>query len=390
MKNEMCKQNPGIAKPNENTKARSTGFIILYLLIAAGFVAIGPMVFSSTWVSSSDFHSCIEISSSFIAIIAAVACLMYYFGFKSRYYLICGLGFFICGGEDFVHGLLSFTRFFSGVEADLSRFVPGTYVAGRSAFAIFIILAVVLGDSSRSIKSVHKETIFFSSVALILGCVMTSLAIMLPLPRLIYPEQLISRPVDFVSAILFAIAFVVVLKRYLWKRDIFSGFLLSCILLNLGGQIYMSFSKRLFDAFFDVAHWANILSYCMPVLGISIQALKEIKKSESELTARKKAEKELQEHRDHLEDLVEKRTTELETANKELEQKITEHKLAEDRIKAANQQLRANEQQLRAAYLNARVEVARTNPRRGKHHRPNRHKTSCLSTENNRLMERNC
>ena len=173
-----------------------------------GFVAIGPKVFSSSWVSSSDFHACIEIASSFIAIIAAIACLMYWFGFKSRYYLICSLGFFICGGEDFFHGLLSFTRLFSGTVGDLSKFIPATYVTGRCLFALFIILAVILDDRFRTPKNIYRETFLFSSFGLILGCGMTILATMLPLPRFIYPEQLIARPVDFVSAILFAIAFV--------------------------------------------------------------------------------------------------------------------------------------------------------------------------------------
>ncbi|MHC4488061.1 MAG: ATP-binding protein [Planctomycetota bacterium] len=332
MTSRMCEQNPGIAEPDKKTKAKSTGFIILYLLIVVGFVAIGPKLFSSAWISSSDFHSCIEICSSFIAIIAAVACLMYYFGLKKRYYLICGLGFFICGGEGFIHGLLSFSRLFSGAEADLSKFVPGTYVAGRSMFAVFITLAAVLKGRSRSSKNVRKETVFFSSVAMIVACGVTALAIMLPLPRFIYPEKLISRPVDFASAVLFAIAFVMVLKKYLHERSVFSGFLLSCILLNLGGQIYMSFSKQLFDAFFDLAHWVNILSYCMPVLGIAIQALTEMKNSERELVIRKHAEKSLQEHRDHLEEVVEKRTSELQTANKGLKTEITERKQAEDEL----------------------------------------------------------
>jgi len=312
-------QNPSIREPLCEVKTSIVGFIALYALITIGFVAIGPKLFSSTWVSSSDFHSCIEITSSFIAIIAAIACLMHYFGFKSRFYLICGLGFFICGGEDFIHGLLSFTRLFSDVEADLSRFVPGTYVAGRSAFAIFIILAAVLGDRSLAVKNIRKETFLFSSLAFIVGGLMTAIAIMLPLPQFIYPERLISRPVDFVSAVLFAIAFAVVLRRYLRRRSIFSGFLLACILLNLGGQIYMSFSKQLFDAFFDTAHWANIMSYCMPVLGIAVQAREEMKKSKRELTARTQSERELQLHRDHLEQLVEERTHELAERVKELD-----------------------------------------------------------------------
>ena len=137
MKNQMREQNLSIREKSENMKTSITGFIILYALIVVGFLAIGPKLFSSSWVSSSNFHSCIEITSSFIAIIAAVSCLIYYFGLKNRFYLICGLGFFICGSEDFIHGLLSFERLFSGIEADLSRFVPGTYVAGRISLAIF-------------------------------------------------------------------------------------------------------------------------------------------------------------------------------------------------------------------------------------------------------------
>lgn len=51
-------------------------FVVFYIVIAFFFLAIGPRAFSSQWISSSDFHACIEISSSFIAIIAAVACLI--------------------------------------------------------------------------------------------------------------------------------------------------------------------------------------------------------------------------------------------------------------------------------------------------------------------------
>ena len=106
-------------------------FALLYIMIAFFFLAIGPRVFSSEWVSSSDFHACIEISSSFIAIIAAIACLIYYFGLKNRYFLIIGLGFFICGSEDFIHGILGFSRLFGTTDPvfiKLSEFTPD-YVA---------------------------------------------------------------------------------------------------------------------------------------------------------------------------------------------------------------------------------------------------------------------
>jgi len=254
-------------------------FILLYVFICLVFLGIGPKVFSSTWVSSSDFHACIEITSSFIAIIAAIACLMYYFGLKSRYFLIIGLGFFICGGEDLVHGIIGFERLFEGSGVDFSRFIPGTYVAGRSMLALMIIAAALLEGRLKTTKKIQQEAVILSIIAITLGGGATFLAFNLPLPKFIHPENIISRPVDFISAILFFVAFLLIIKRFYHTKDMFSGMLLACILLNIGGQTYMSFSKQLFDVFFDIAHWANILGYCSPVMGITIQSFQEMKKS---------------------------------------------------------------------------------------------------------------
>ena len=266
------------------------GFAAICGLIVLVFIAIGPRVFASDWVSSSDFHACIEISSSFIALIAAGACLVYYFGQGGRFFLIVGLGFFVCGSEDLLHGIFGFKRLFADSGVDFSRFIPGTYVAGRTVLAVMIIAAAVLEPLLPRRKRLRWEAGVFSALALALGGGATALAFTLPLPQFIYPEQTISRPVDFISALLYAAAFAIILRRFLSHRDVFSGSLLACILLNLGGQVYMSFSKQLFDIFFDVAHWANILSYCMPVAGITVEALGEMKTARRESTERQRSE----------------------------------------------------------------------------------------------------
>ena len=133
-------------------------FVVCYIIIVFIFIALGPRIFSSDWISSSDFHACIEITSSFIAILSAIACVIYFFGLKSRYFLIVGLGFFICGSEDLIHGILGFERLFEGTgvdwESDIKKFIPGTYVAGRSMLAVFIIgkckLSIFITNSSNS------------------------------------------------------------------------------------------------------------------------------------------------------------------------------------------------------------------------------------------------
>jgi signal transduction histidine kinase len=296
-------------------KSTITICVALYIVIVLSFLAISPHTSTSQWVSSSDFHACIEISSSFIAIIAAIACLIYYFGLKNRYFLIVGLGFFICGSEDFIHGLFSFKRLFESSGVDFSNFIPGTYVAGRIMLAITIIAAIVLEKNLTPPNKLKREAITFSGIAVLLGGGATALAFSLPLPEFIYPKNIISRPVDLASAGLFLVAFLLALERFVRVRDTFSGMLLACILLNLGGQIYMSFSKQLFDVFFDTAHWANILSYCMPVLGITIESLAKMRDAQNETRIRKKAEHALQELNQDLQVNNEK----LNRSNRELE-----------------------------------------------------------------------
>jgi len=315
------------------------GFVLLYIFIAVGFVAIAPVVFSSTWVSSSDFHCCIEIVSSFIALCAGIIGLLYFFGLKNRYFLIIGLAFIIAGSEDLAHGILSWNRLFAGMRVDFSRFIPATYVAGRTVLAVIIILAPFLETAVAKPVSQKKEAYIFGGMAILLGAGATVLAFTIPLPQFIFPERLISRPVDFVSAILFFIAFCVILKRYVTTRDIFSGMILASLLLNLGGQVYMSFSKQLHDLHFDVAHWANIFSYLTPVIGIGIQGLEEIKKSARELVRRKQAEESLRKSHAYLEAKVKERTSELAEANKGLQAEVADRKRVQEQLSRRMRQL---------------------------------------------------
>ncbi|MBW7991640.1 MAG: PAS domain-containing protein [Planctomycetes bacterium] len=280
-------------------------FILLYIAIVLFFLAIGPSIFSSTWISSSDFHLSTEIVGSFIALAAGVASLVFFLGLKNHFYLIISLGFFICGSEDLIYGALSFKRLFADSGADFSSFIPGTYVAGRITLAIMIIAAALIERMTKMSKNVRREAIVYSSLALMASGCFTALAITIPLPQFFYPDRLISRPADFISAMLFLIAVLLMWRRYAAKRDVFSGILLASVLFNLCGQVYMSFSKQLFDAFFDLAHFANIFSYIMPIIGISLQGLEEMKTTSKEVAKRSKAQEELQHSKEFMATILE-------------------------------------------------------------------------------------
>ncbi|MFH1829587.1 MAG: ATP-binding protein [Pseudomonadota bacterium] len=299
-----------ISYENRNFK----GYIIACIAIAMAALAIGPWVFSSHWISSSDFHASIEISSSLIALAAGITCLIYFFGLSNRYYLLVGLGFFIAGSEDFVHGILSFTRLFKDVDLDFTTAIPWTYVSGRLLLAIMMIAAPLLEQAKGKATNAKEEAYDYSIVAVVLGGGLTFFAFTLQLPLFIYRDKLISSPIDFIIAILFLIAFVLILKRYIAKRDIFSGWLLLSIMFSFCGEVYMSFSKHFFDSFSDVAHIAKIFSYIMPVMGIALQGLEEMKKRNMEIIMRKQAEVELRKSEERLK----KNAHDLEKLNEEL------------------------------------------------------------------------
>jgi len=66
-----------------------------------------------------------------------------------------------------------------------------------------------------------------------------------------------------------------------------------------------------------------------------------------DITERKKAEQELREHRDHLEEMVAERTAEIEKKNKELQLEISERKRAEEKIQFEMSQRKQAEDQLK-------------------------------------------
>ncbi len=274
------------------------------IIVLGLFLSASKWAFTSSWLSSSDFHSCLEISGSMIAILGGIACLIYFFGIKQNYYLIVGLGFFVAGAEDLIHGIISFPRLFPNNTLDLSRFIPATYVSGRFALAGMILLAPLLEKQIKRIDSLRKEAMIYSAIAIFFGVGATFFLVVAPIPQLIFPGFPISRPLDFLTMIAFLGAFYVTQKRYREDGNIFSRMVLISVIFNVGGQFYMSFSKQLYDPFFDLAHVANILSYMPPLLGIAISGLQKMKISRLENIQRRQTQIQLRDTNAQLESFL--------------------------------------------------------------------------------------
>lgn len=294
-----------LGKKENHEQSSIKGFVLFYLLIAATFLIISPWVISSKLTSTAYSYSYINIVGSCIALAAGIACLICFLAKSNRFFVIVAFGFFFAGSADLIQGALFFNRFLLSSSIDFSTFVSRTYVIGKLVLAISLIVAAFWEYKTEQAKKTMREAWTFSMSAIVVGVGTIILLFIFPIPQVLFPNKFISRPVDFIAAILFLVAFVLLLKRFLVKKDYFSGMLLASTLVVFGGQFYMAFSKRLYDGCFDVAHYAIIFSYVMPVLGVAMQGLEEMRRACVEANERKKTEKALSKSEERFKQVVE-------------------------------------------------------------------------------------
>ena len=241
-----------------------------------------PKVLSSAWVSSSDVHALLEFWAGLIALTAAGVVLIHFFATGRRFFLMISLGFTLQGAEDIIHAIYSFTRIWPVERAGIIDFIPGTYVAGRIIFVVCILIALYLEKVSSIAKKRTKEAIVYNSIGFMLAIITTILIINSRLPHFILSGRVISRPVDFITALVYLIAICLFINLYRHKkhRTPFMWSVIISLILGCITQVYMVHSQQLYDAQFDISHVVKIFSYIFPIFGITIGTFGMYKKEE--------------------------------------------------------------------------------------------------------------
>jgi PAS domain S-box-containing protein len=259
---DMVRQGLSFIKHNWHT------IVLFAVLIVLASVYL-PLT-KSNYKSSPDFHAAVEVACAALGLIAGLALLVQFNILQSRFYLFLGLAFAVNGAEDLVNGLLSFEQIyrFTGLPASsLERFVPGTHVTGRLMMG-FIALAAFHADKIfEKTKNPKRETLWTYLTVAAVTIFATAIAFKIPLPKFINPQFTISRPVDYFSAVLLAVVFLLIFQKYHQENDTLMWWIMLSIGIHMISQLMMSFSKSLCDAFFDVSHIYKLLGYAVPILG---------------------------------------------------------------------------------------------------------------------------
>lgn len=249
-------------------KKNWVGWAILFIL---------PLIFYhhavySQWVSDSDVHGMLEFWAASTGLVAAVMVLLYFLTTGSKFFLMISLGFTLQGTEDLIHAIYSFSRIWPAERVGIENFVPGTYVTGRLILAFCLLVGLYLARKGAVIEEGKrlKEAIVYNIVGFALAAIVTVIIINSPLPKFILPESFVSRPVDFIAAVLYLITFFgfAFLYRKREFRTPFVWCIIASLILGCVTQIYMIHSQTLYDAQFDVSHIVKIISYIFPIFGV--------------------------------------------------------------------------------------------------------------------------
>ncbi|MFC1491584.1 MASE3 domain-containing protein, partial [Nitrospinota bacterium] len=308
-----------------HTSSQLRWHLVALAIIILILSSVYPFLAISAHQGNTDLHAMIEMVGSLIGLIAGFTIVARFYVLGNRFLLFVGLAFFVNGAEDFAHGYLTFASHHGWIglpASSLAAFIPGTYVTGRLLMGLILIASPFVPFWFGQSTDTKQETLWVSFVVLGITLVATVLAFQIPLPRFIFPERLISRPVDFLSAVILFIALVIFFREYFREGDMLTWWLMLSIAVNIVGQVMMSFSKSLFDPFFDIAHIYKVLGYAIPLLGFCLFQITLLQES-------RRARKKLHKAHDELEVQVEERTAGLRVANESLEREITERKEAE-------------------------------------------------------------
>jgi signal transduction histidine kinase len=280
----------------------------------------------NAWVLSEIHHFYIELFAVILAAILSFYYIARAYTLNDKFSLFIGLGFLANALIDLLHVIVSYT--FMDEFLFLKYFIPQTWFAGRiflsAMFAIAIAGYPALASAGRSMKSSSLSHISSRSsssrkaaesssppsrppaqysassaslrerknnnnkkqekipkflVASLVILTILSAFVAISSLFIIYPGSVIDnfplhRPYEIPALALFLIALFYFYKNQLYKKsDLFYKGILGALVIDIFGQIIMSYSTTSFDTAHNVAHVLKDVGYFVNIIGLALSSI---------------------------------------------------------------------------------------------------------------------
>jgi signal transduction histidine kinase len=278
----------------------------------------------NTWVLSELHHFYIELFAVILAAILSFYYIARAYTLDDKFSLFIGIGFLANALIDLLHVVVSYT--YMDEFMFLKYFIPQTWFAGRIFLgAMFVIAIAGYPQLSRTSSSTNNKTIVTSSalqeeqakvgqgsaylssttpsvqsekeelpivdkrrdrqkmpkiivgylVALtIISAYIAISSLFIVFPGSVLDDFPIHRPYEIPGLALFLVALFYFYKNQLYKKsDIFYKGLLGALVIDIFGQIIMSYSTTSFDTAHNTAHILKDAAYFVNIIGLALSSI---------------------------------------------------------------------------------------------------------------------
>jgi signal transduction histidine kinase len=298
----------------------------------------------NVWVLSELHHFYIEL---FAVILAAI--LSFYYIARARtlddkFSLFIGIGFLANALIDLLHVVVSYA--FMDEFMFLKYFIPQTWFAGRIFLSAMFAIAIVAypklssksyapysspsSESERNLPHTslvaHNEELeeeqrrerkgerpkrqeqekmpkflvgYLAALTIVCAYIAIS-SLFVVFPGSVIDDFPIHRPYEILALALFLLALIYFYKNQLYKKsDVFYKGILVALIIDIFGQIIMSYSATSFDTAHNTAHILKDAGYFVNIVGLALSSiqynsrLKETNRSLMEINARLKEREEI-------------------------------------------------------------------------------------------------
>lgn len=307
----------------ETTQTRMRSFLrsVHFRYIVIPSAVLSAITFASTidpnaWVISDADHFYFEIFAVILSAIVAFYCITRAYTLNEKFSLFIGIGFSTIAFIDLLHAIFSYGA--AGNNEFLLYFIPQTWFAGRTFLGAMLVIAVakyapkVEKQDEQQIEGGEEEphgidipnnkldvqkyddrydddlnghhvkhgqkkfdrTLLLSVFVLaFLAVSVVAISFFAIFPGIVIPYSL-ARPYENPSLILFSIALFLFYKKRLYNtNDAFYKGILGALIIDVFGQIIMSYSSTNFHTAHNVAHILKNSGYFIIIISLAISSI---------------------------------------------------------------------------------------------------------------------
>jgi signal transduction histidine kinase len=230
-----------------------------------------------------------------LSAIVAFYCITRAYTLGEKFSLFVGIGFVTITIIDFLHAVFSFNA--EGNSIFLHYFIPQTWFAGRTFLGAMLVIAVLKyaprvgvvrgGEGRREEEMVydhqsHKEddgrlhnAILFPLMMLaVLAISVVAFSFFTIFPNIVVTDYAIHRPYEIPALVLFSITLLYFYRKKIYKtNDFFYKGILGALIIDIFGQIIMSFSATNFHTAHNIAHILKNSGYFIIVISLALASI---------------------------------------------------------------------------------------------------------------------